>query len=191
MHGPSARRRSTHLGSPGGRRKGRSGGGEEDRGRGRGRKSTRSTSCPAGHVSHVGLSPFIPDQSPSTERQRETAAVFFFLRHRVSPFLSLPFLSQRLLLKLEPKQERKCGFSLGPTGLWDHKAPARSYCLLPPSPRHPTLRPNPKSQASAPFVFLGLSKQRWEPVRPGLTEATAEDKHFTSRILLLYKEPGL
>lgn len=76
-------------------------------------------------------------------------------------------------------------FSQKLTGHWDHSVPVSRVLPLalgiPPS----TPTPNPNLQL---FVFLGLSKQRWEPVRPGLTEATAEDKHFTSRILLLYKE---
>lgn len=54
--------------------------------------------------------------------------------------------------------------------------PHSQVSLLPPLPR--------ASPLLQPFVFLGLSKQSWEPVRPG----PAEDKHFPSCILLLYKE---
>lgn len=55
-------------------------------------------------------------------------------------------------------------------------SPRSQVSLLPPLPR--------ASPLLQPFVFLGLSKQSWEPVRPG----PAEDKHFPSCILLLYKE---
>lgn len=56
------------------------------------------------------------------------------------------------------------------------------------------MRPRPSELGTAPradphlgpVVFLGLCKQSWEPVGPG----PAQDKHFTSRILVLHKEPS-
>lgn len=134
VHDPSARRRVTHLGSPGGRGKGRSGGGEEWR-----RKSTRSNN----------VSPF------HTSSESKSSAV------TVCPV----FLSVSMQIQ---KQDLSAGEIFPPV-----------LSVTPPSDPNPSF---------SPFVFVGLSKQSWEPVRPGQTEATAEDKHFTSRILVLYKE---
>lgn len=91
----------------------------------RGRKSTRSTSCPAGHVSAVRRAFTFYMRSESKSRAAEaavsgtvTAAVIFLCCHYTCSllfFLSHFFqsLSQCLLLKFKPARERKCGPLLG------------------------------------------------------------------------------
>lgn len=65
--------------------------------------------------------------------------------------------------------------------VWTLQAWQRCRCSF----LHYDPTPNPELPL---FVFLGLSKQSWEPVRPGPNEAMAENKHFASRILVFYKE---
>lgn len=114
------------------------------------------------------LSP-LRGQSPSGERRRRRCSYSGLL---LSFLACLPFLPSLVIrLRAFPRALQQ-GLNAG----------AGRHAGIPPFKRRtPALQPPPL------FVVPGLSKQGWEPVRPG----PAEDKHSSSRTLLLHKGPGL
>lgn len=155
-HAPTARRRFTHLGSPGGRERGRSG-----RGRG-GRKSTRNTSCPVGQVSAVGraLTFFMGDQSPKS-RDAEAAPVSLS-RHSIPAllFLSLPSSSVAARSPLEIRARTKAEVWTSPRACHDSLGFTEIFLAsLSPKASHPPTPPRtPKLEP--PFLFFYASPNR-------------------------------
>ena len=137
-----------------------------------------------------GLSPFYGRSESKVKRRRGSTRLPLSSCCTRSTFLSLPSSSVAVLSPREIRARIKAEVWTSPRACHDSLG-FTEILLASLSPKAiPPSDPTPNPEAWAPcFVFLRLSKQSWEPVRPGPTEATAEDKHFTSRILLLYKEP--